>query len=55
MDHVHVRQRLEAFAARFRRSADPAGGESAQLDRDAARRQTSAGLRSMNTLGAGRR
>ena len=55
MDHVHVRQRLEAFAARFRRSADPAGEESARLDRAAARRQTSAGLRSMNTLGAGRR
>jgi hypothetical protein len=55
MDHVHVRQRIEAFAARFRRSANPAGEESARLARAAASHQTSASLRSMNTLGAGRR
>jgi hypothetical protein len=55
MDHVHVRQRLQAFAGRFRRSAGPSGDESVQLERAAAGRKTTAGLRAMNTLGAGRR
>ncbi len=55
MDHVHVRQRLQAFAGRLRRSAGPAGDESFRLERAAATRGASAGLRAMNTLGAGRR
>jgi hypothetical protein len=56
MDHVHVRQRLQAFAGRLRRSEGPAGEKNAQLERAAAAtRKTSAGLRAMNTLGAGRR
>ena len=55
MDHVHVRQRLQAFAARLRRSAGPAGDESVALERAAVSTRTSAGLRAMNTLGAGRR
>jgi len=55
MDHVHVRQRLQAFAGRLRRSAGPAGDESVELERAAATTRTPAGLRAMNTLGAGRR
>jgi hypothetical protein len=51
MDHVHVLQRLGAFAARLRRAAgpgDPGGG---------ARRVRSApsGMRAMDSFGAGRR
>ena len=52
MDHLHVRQRLEAFAARLRRAAgpgDPGGGDSR---RD---HPGSSGLGAMNSLGAGRR
>jgi hypothetical protein len=55
MDHVHVRQRLQAFAGRLRRSAGPSGDESVQLERAAAAPEASASLRAMNTLGAGRR
>ena len=55
MDHVHVRQRLQAFAARLRRAAGPAGHERSGEERAAATREASVGLRSMNTLGAGRR
>ena len=55
MDHVHVRQGLQAFAARFRRAASPAGDESSGMERAAATREAAVGLRSMNTLGAGRR
>ena len=55
MDHLHVRQRLQAFAGRLRRSAGPAGDESVELERAAATTRASAGLHAMNTLGAGRR
>ena len=55
MDHVHVRQRLQAFVGRLRRSAGPAGDASIELERAAAPREASAGMRAMNTLGAGRR
>jgi hypothetical protein len=51
MDYLHVRQRLEAFAARLRRAAGPgdSGGDSRfeRVDRS--------GISAMNTLGAGRR
>jgi hypothetical protein len=55
MDHVHVRQRLQALASRLRRSAGPAGEESLRLDRAAGTRKATAGLSAMHTLGAGRR
>jgi len=52
MDRLHVRQRLEAFAARLRRAAgpgDPGGGDSRR------ERSGSSGMGAMNSLGAGRR
>jgi hypothetical protein len=52
MDHLHVRQRLEAFAARLRRAAgpgDPGGGDSRRI------RPGSSGMRAMDSFGAGRR
>jgi hypothetical protein len=52
MDHVHVRERLAAFAGRIRRAAGPAG-EPGTSSRPA--HETLAGLRAMNSLGAGRR
>jgi hypothetical protein len=55
MDFAHVRQRLHAFAGRINRSAGAAGEESSSIARSSASRDTSAGLRSMNSLGAGRR
>ena len=55
MDFAHVRQRLHAFAGRIGRSAEAAGDESARIERSAGSRHASAGLRSMNSLGAGRR
>jgi hypothetical protein len=55
MDHVHVRQRLQAFAGRLRRTASPARAENGGLERAEASTSSPAGLRAMNTLGAGRR
>ena len=55
MDFAHVRQRLHAFAGRLSRAAETAGGESSGLERSSASREASAGLRSMHSLGAGRR
>ena len=55
MDFAHVRQRLHAFAGRLHRSAGVAGDESARLERAVASRDAAAGLRSMHSLGAGRR
>ncbi len=52
MNHLHVRQRLEAFAARLRRAAgpgDPGGGDSRRG------RPGSSGMRAMDSFGAGRR
>ena len=52
MDHVHVLQRLGAFAARLRRAAspgDPSGGGARR------RRYDPGGMRAMRSLGAGRR
>jgi hypothetical protein len=54
MDFAHVRQRLHAFAGRLSRSA-AVGGESSSLERSSASRDSAAGLRSMSSLGAGRR
>ena len=51
MDQFHVRQRLEAFAARLRRAAspgDPGGGSRRS-------RPGSSGMRAMDSFGAGRR
>ena len=55
MDFAHVRQRLHAFAGRMGRSAGAAGEESSSLERSSASRNAAAGLRSMSSLGAGRR
>ncbi len=52
MDHVHVLQRLGAFAARMRRAAgpgDPAGGHSRPAG------SGPSGMRAMDSFGAGRR
>jgi hypothetical protein len=54
MHYVHVRQRLHAFAGRLDRSA-AAGDESTRPERITASRDALAGLRAMNSLGAGRR
>jgi hypothetical protein len=51
MDLIHVRQRLEAFAARLRRAAgpeDPGGGSRRDLS-------AASGMRAMDSFGAGRR
>jgi hypothetical protein len=55
MHYVHVRQRIAAFAGRLWPAADPAGSRNARLERSTATSRASAGLRAMNTLGAGRR
>ena len=55
MDFAHVRQRLHAFAGRFSRAAGAAGEESSIVERSSAFRDATAGLRSMHSLGAGRR
>jgi hypothetical protein len=55
MDFAHVRQRLHAFAGRISRSAGATGDESSSLERASASRDAAAGLRSMSSLGAGRR
>jgi hypothetical protein len=52
MNQIHVRQRLEAFAARLRRAAgpgDPGGGDSRHA------RSHASGMRAMDSFGAGRR
>ena len=52
MDHVHVLQRFEAFAARLRRAAGPGdqrGGDSRPA------RPDPSGMRAMDSFGAGRR
>lgn len=55
MDFAHVRQRLHAFSGRLGRSADAAGEEDSGLERSSGSRSAAADLRSMSSLGAGRR
>lgn len=51
MDHVHVLQRLGAFAARMRQAAGPGGPGGGSRNA----RSGSSGMRAMDSFGAGRR
>ena len=55
MDFAHVRQRLHAFAGRLGRSAGRRASSGSGIERSSASRDAAAGLRSMSSLGAGRR
>jgi hypothetical protein len=55
MDFAHVRQRLHAFACRLSRADGAAGEHGSGIERSSASRDAAAGLRSMSSLGAGRR